>query len=155
MQQIFNIYLFIYFWLCWVLVAVAGFLQLWWAGAALCQGTWASRCSGFSCFVAWALGCVGFSSWGLWAQYLGNQALEHRLSSWQYTGSAAPWHMGSSQNRDQTCVSCIGKQVLYYWATTEAPWFSYLTLTNHTDLFQHTQRPKFDGVYFKLWVYQT
>ena len=27
---------------------------------------------------------------------------------------------GSSQTRDQTCVSCISKQILYLWATREA-----------------------------------
>ena len=27
----------------------------------------------------------------------------------------------SSQSRDQTCVSCIGKWILYHWATWEAP----------------------------------
>ena len=33
-------------------------------------------------------------------------------------------HMGSSQMRDQTLishVSCIGRQILYHWATREAP----------------------------------
>ena len=29
--------------------------------------------------------------------------------------------MGSSWTRDQTCVSCIGRQILYHWATREAP----------------------------------
>ena len=33
----------------------------------------------------------------------------------------APWHVGSSQIRDWTRVSCIGRQVLYHWATREAP----------------------------------
>ena len=28
---------------------------------------------------------------------------------------------GSSQPRDQTHISCIGRQVLYHWATREAP----------------------------------
>ena len=28
---------------------------------------------------------------------------------------------GSSWLRDRTCVSCIGKQILYHWATWEAP----------------------------------
>ena len=28
-----------------------------------------------------------------------------------------------SQPGDQTCVSCIGKQFLYHWATREAPLF--------------------------------
>ena len=29
--------------------------------------------------------------------------------------------MGSSWPRDWTCVSCIGRQILYHWATWEAP----------------------------------
>ena len=28
---------------------------------------------------------------------------------------------GSSWTRDQTCISCIGRQILYHWATKEAP----------------------------------
>ena len=35
-------------------------------------------------------------------------------------GSVAPWHMGPSQIRDRTSVSCIGRRILYYWATREA-----------------------------------
>ena len=33
---------------------------------------------------------------------------------------ATPFSRGSSHPRDQTCVSCIGRQVLYHWATREA-----------------------------------
>ena len=32
--------------------------------------------------------------------------------------------MGSSLTRDQSCLACIGRQILYYWATKEAP-FTY------------------------------
>ena len=41
---------------------------------------------------------------------------------------------GSSWPRDQTYVSCIGRQILYLWTTREAPdftwfhWFSYLRI---------------------------
>ena len=45
---------------------------------------------------------------------------EHRLQWLWYTGSAALWHVASSQTRDQTCVSCIGRQILYHGATEEA-----------------------------------
>ena len=34
--------------------------------------------------------------------------------------SDAPWHVRSSRTRDQTRVSCIGRQILYCWATGEA-----------------------------------
>ena len=37
------------------------------------------------------------------------------------TGLVAPWHVGSSQNRDQTGVSWIGGQTLLHGATREAP----------------------------------
>ena len=30
---------------------------------------------------------------------------------------------GSSWSRDRTCVSCIGRLILYHWATWEAHWF--------------------------------
>ena len=32
-------------------------------------------------------------------------------------GLVAPQHVGSSWTRDQTHVSCIGRKILYYWAT--------------------------------------
>ena len=30
-------------------------------------------------------------------------------------------HVGSSQTRDRTCVSCIGRQILKHWTTREVP----------------------------------
>ena len=53
----FNVFiLFIYFWLCWVLLLCAGFLQLQRAGATLRCGVRASHCGGFSCRGTRALG---------------------------------------------------------------------------------------------------
>ena len=37
------------------------------------------------------------------------------------TGLVAPWHVGSSQTRARTRVSCIGRQILNHCATREAP----------------------------------
>ena len=37
------------------------------------------------------------------------------------TGPVAPWHVGSSQTRARTRVSCIGRQILNHCATREAP----------------------------------
>ena len=37
---------------------------------------------------------------------------------------AIPFSKGSSQTRDGTCVSCIGRQILYHWATRES--FHYM-----------------------------
>ena len=36
------------------------------------------------------------------------------------TGIVTPWHVGSFQTRDQTHVSCAGRQILYHWITREA-----------------------------------
>ena len=35
------------------------------------------------------------------------------------TGLAAPRHVGSSWTRVQTCVPCIGRQILNHWTTRE------------------------------------
>ena len=47
------------------------------------------------------------------------------LSLWDLPGKILEWvaipsSRGSSQPRDQTHISCIGRQVLYHWATREA-----------------------------------
>ena len=49
-----------------------------------------------------------------------SQALEHRLNSYG-TGLIPPQRVGSAWNRDGTRVSCIGRWILYHWATKEAP----------------------------------
>ena len=43
----------------------------------------------------------------------GSRALEHSLSSWR-VDLVAPWPVRSSQIRDQSPVSCIGKQILIH-----------------------------------------
>ena len=87
-----TIYLF-YFWLCWV----------WFFSSC---GEWRL----FSSWSAWGYSlCRGFSCCGAQAQYL-----------WR-TGLVAPQHVGSSWTRDRTCLSCTGRQILYHWATREAP----------------------------------
>ena len=37
---------------------------------------------------------------------------------------ASSFFRGSSQAKDPTCVSCIGRQILYHWATREVLLFS-------------------------------
>ena len=71
----------------------------------------ASHCGGFSCCGVQAPGCTGFSS------CVGSVVVAPGLQS---TGSAvvarglvAPQHVGSSQIRDRTWVSCIGRKILY------------------------------------------
>ena len=63
-------------------------------------GVQASHCNGFSCWGAWAPGHEGFSCRSTQAEQL-----------W-HTGLVAPWHLESSWARDQTCISCIGRQIL-------------------------------------------
>ena len=80
----------------------------------------ASHCSDFSCCRFQALGWTGSSSYVTWAQQLwlpGSRAQAQQL--W-CTGLAAPRHVGSSWIRDQTGVSCIGRQILYLWTTRES-----------------------------------
>ena len=36
-------------------------------------------------------------------------------------GLIAPWHVGSSWNRNGTRVPCIGMQIVNHWTTKEAP----------------------------------
>ena len=36
-------------------------------------------------------------------------------------GLAVPQYAVSFQTRDQTCASCISRQILYHWATRKAP----------------------------------
>ena len=38
-----------------------------------------------------------------------------------HTGLVAPRHVGSSQIRDRTWVSCADRQILHHWAAREAP----------------------------------
>ena len=72
-------------------------------------GVWASHCSGFSCCAAWAHGLQQL-------QPPGSRATQ----KWWHTGLAALWHVGSSWTRDQTHVSCTGRQNLHHSATREA-----------------------------------
>ena len=59
---------FIYFWLCWVFVAVRAFSSFGDQGLLSSCGVQASHCGGFSCCQARALGILGFGSCGKWDQ---------------------------------------------------------------------------------------
>ena len=87
-----KITLLIYFWLCWVFVALWALLQL----RQMCRLLLAEAS------VVWSTSSrhSGFSSCDMWAQQLWGMNL------------FAPQHVGSSQTRDQTCDSCIGRQIL-------------------------------------------
>ena len=51
----------------------------------------------------------------------GAQAPDAQAQQLWLTGPAAPWHVGSSQTRARTRVSCISRQILNHCATREAP----------------------------------
>ena len=88
-------------------------------------------------FYLFIFGCAGsllrcefFSSWsdqGLLLLSTGCRA--HGLQELQGVGSivvahglsCSTQHVGSSWTRDQTCVFWTGRQILYHWATWEAP----------------------------------
>ena len=54
----------------------------------------------------------------------GSKALKPGSIVW-CKGLAAPWHVWPSWIKDQTCVSGIAGQILYCWATREAPSISF------------------------------
>ena len=103
------IYLFIYFWLRWVFAA-AHRLSL------------VAASGGYS-----SLWCVGFSLWWLLllqstgSRRLGFSSCGTRAQQLWHTGLVAPRYVGSSRTRDQTHVSCIGRQIVNHCATREVP----------------------------------
>ena len=115
----FLINLYIYFWLCWVFIAVHG-LSL----VEVSRGYSSLWCTGFSLWwllLLWSTGSkhAGFSNCGTWAQQLwlaGSRAQAQQL--W-CTGLVAPWHVVSSWTRARTRIPCIGRRILNHCATKE------------------------------------
>ena len=56
---------------------------------------------------------VGFGTFGSWA-------LERSLGRCDALGFVGLQHVQSSWIRDRTCVSCIGRRILFHGATGEA-----------------------------------
>ena len=77
----FCVYLFIYFWLRWVFIAVRGLSLIAARGATLHCGVWASHCGGLSCCGSWALGAGASVVVACGLNSCGSRALERRLSS--------------------------------------------------------------------------
>ena len=116
----FILFLFIYFWLCWVFVATRG-LSL-----VAASGDYSSlQCACFSLrwlLLLWSTGsrrAAGFSSCGTQAQQLWLAGCRMQSQQLWHTGLVAPRHVGSSQTRDRTCVPCIGRRFLNHCATRE------------------------------------
>ena len=100
------IYLFIYFWLCWVFGSCEGFLHSRQAGATLHRGARAPLHRGPS--------------------RRGAQAPDAQAQQLWLTGPAAPRHVGSSQTRARTRVPRTSRQIPNHCATREAPHSSVL-----------------------------
>ena len=82
--------------------------------------------------VAWLRRVSGCGVWGLLSRWVSGLLVAWRLllqlpcsksglEQLCHRNLLAPRHVGSSQTRDPTHVSCIGRQILYHWATREAP----------------------------------
>ena len=85
------------------MVAAAGFLSCGEQGSP--QGARPSHAG---------LSCCEHGPYSLWPQEL-----------WR-TGLIAPWRVGSSWTKNQTCVPCIGRWILNHWTTREVPAFNIL-----------------------------
>ena len=116
------IYLFIYFWLSWVFVAVHRLSLVVASG-----GYSLLRCAGFSLLCLLLLRSTGsrragFSSCGTWAQQLWLTGSRAQTQQLRRMGLVAPRHVGSSWTRARTRVPCIGRRILNHCATMEALW---------------------------------
>ena len=76
-------------------------------------GVQASHCGGFSSCGALALWDVGFSVCGMWAPRLQSPGSRAQVPQLWSIGLVALQHVGSSQTRDQTLISCMIRQILY------------------------------------------
>ena len=115
-----NFYLFIYFWLRWVFVAVCRLSLV--AARGGCSSLW---CTGFSLqwlLLLYSTGSrhAGFSSCGAWTQQLWLTGTRVQAQQLWSMGLVALWHVGSSWTRAQTRVPCIGRRILNHCATREA-----------------------------------
>ena len=104
------IILFFNFWPCWVFTAVWTFFKLWYVGFSLQR-----------LLLLWSTGSkhLGFNSCSSWVQQLPSSGAQAQ-KLW-CTGLLVLRHVESSQTSDWTDVSCIGRWILYHWATREAP----------------------------------
>ena len=73
----------------------------------------ASHLCGFSCLRSMGSRALRLQQ----LQLRGSRAQAQQL--W-HPGFVSPWHVGSSWTRDQTCVSCIGRWILYHYTGREA-----------------------------------
>ena len=112
----FIICLLIYFWICWVFIAVQGLFLLGVSGGC------SLRCTGFSLkwlLLLWSIGsrCTAFSSCKRGPSCCSLWALECGLSICGTGGLVTLRHVESSWTRDQICVPCFGRWILVHCTT--------------------------------------
>ena len=98
-----------YFWLCWVSLAIWAFLQFQRMGATL-----VAECR---LLLQWLLLLLsrGSKDSGLQQlQFPGSRTQAHQLWQKGLVALQRVWPVGSSQIKDRTCVSCIGRYILYH-----------------------------------------
>ena len=120
-QRKIKMLLFIYFWPCLLFIAVHGLSLI-----AVSRSYSSSQCLRFLSpwlLLLQSLGsrCVGFSSCITRVQLLWHMGTKMPAQQLWHTGLVAPWHVGSSWTRNQTCVPCIGRQILNHWTIREVP----------------------------------
>ena len=90
-------------------------LQSFPSSASFSWGALVSHCSGFSCCRTEAPGHLGITAVACGLRSCRSQTLEHRLNSYgSWMGLVTPRQVESSWIRDQSCVSCIGRWILYH-----------------------------------------
>ena len=120
-QRKVKMLLFIYFWPCLFFIAVHGLSLI-----TVSRGYSSSQCLRF--LSPWLLflqslgsRCVGFSSCNTQVRWLWHRGARMPAQQLGHTGLVAPWHVGSSWTRNQTCVPCMGRQILNHWTIREVP----------------------------------
>ena len=83
----------------------------------------------------------GLSSWGTWPWCLWLPGSRARAPWLWHTGLVAPRYGGFSWVRDQTHVSCTGKQILYHWTIREALTFFFFFIRKYSFLAQTIENP--------------
>ena len=114
------IYLLTYFWLWCVFVAA-------WAFSSCSKRGPLSGCGGG--FSLWWLLLWDTGSWPRGFSSCGSQALEHRLNSCGTQASCSAT-CGILPDQGSNHVSCIGRWILYHYATREAPGYLFSHLND-------------------------
>ena len=102
------------------------FLQLWDSSLLWCMGL------SLQWLLLWQ--STGFRSCGTLAQEQRLTSSRAQAQQLWHVGLVALQQVGSSQIRDRTCVSCTGRQILYYRATGEVPKLGFLTELNSPEI---------------------